>query len=235
MTDTLPLNEAPSSRRRPQLSDEVASYVRELILSGRLAAGEYLRLDRLAADLGMSSTPVREGLLLLRGEGFLQLEPRRGFVVVPLTEGDISDMYAVQADVAGELAARAATRLSDADLDSLRKLQSLLEDAARQDRPDDVERLNHAVHRTINRAAASPKLSWFLSVVVRYTPRRFFATITGWPEASLHDHGRILAALAERDADAAREAMRAHILHAGALLTRHLAGPGAARGETKPG
>ena len=230
MTDTVPLHQ-PSSRRRPQLSDEVAGYVRELILSGRLAAGEYLRLDRLAADLGMSSTPVREGLLLLRGEGFLQLEPRRGFVVVPLTERDISDMYAVQADVAGELAARAATRLTDAELDSLRKLQSQLADAAGQDRPDDVERLNHAVHRSINRAAASPKLSWFLSVAVRYTPRRFFATITGWPEASLHDHGRILAALAEGDAEAAREAMRAHILHAGALLTKHLT----ALAEANPG
>ena len=70
--------------RRGQLSDEVAGYVRELIMSGNLRPGEFIRQERIADELQLSATPVREGLLLLRGEGFLELKPRRGFVVAPL-------------------------------------------------------------------------------------------------------------------------------------------------------
>lgn len=66
--------------RRRQLSDEVADYVRELIMSGQVRHGEFLRLERVADDLGISVTPVREALLSLRGEGFVTLEPRRGFM-----------------------------------------------------------------------------------------------------------------------------------------------------------
>ena len=51
---------------RPQLSDDVAAYVRDLIVSGQVRAGEFLRLESLADQLGTSVTPVREALLSLR-------------------------------------------------------------------------------------------------------------------------------------------------------------------------
>jgi DNA-binding GntR family transcriptional regulator len=67
--------------RRTQLPEEVASYVRELIISGAVSPGEYLRMEPIAEAVGVSNTPVREGLLALAGEGFVRLVPRRGFVV----------------------------------------------------------------------------------------------------------------------------------------------------------
>src|SRR5690349_1621469 len=68
---------------RPQLADDVAAYVRDLIVSGQVRAGEFLRLENLAEQLGTSVTPVREALVSLRGEGFVTLQPRRGFMVSP--------------------------------------------------------------------------------------------------------------------------------------------------------
>ena len=105
--------------RRPQLSDEVATHLRALIMSGRLRPGERVRLEEIAEQLGVSITPVREALLTLRGEDMVELEPRRGYVVAPLSKQDIIDVFTLQGDIAGELAARATARLTPADLAEL--------------------------------------------------------------------------------------------------------------------
>jgi DNA-binding transcriptional MocR family regulator len=63
--------------RRQQLPEEVAGYVRELIITGAVRPGEFLRMERIAEAVGVSNTPVREGLLILRSEGLVELVPRR--------------------------------------------------------------------------------------------------------------------------------------------------------------
>lgn len=206
---------------RPQLSDEAAAYVRELVLTGQLRSGQFVRVDRIAEELEMSVTPVREGLLALRGEGFLELAPRRGFVVAELTEDDVRDMFWVQARLAGELAARATERLDAEQLDVLVELQGRINAALERGDLDEVEQCNHAFHRTINLAARSPKLSWFLRTATRYVPNRFYHRIGGWPDASRHDHTSVLDALRNKDAEAVRRAMEEHIVHAGQLLIAH--------------
>ena len=75
----------------------MARYVRNRIFDGTYAAGEYVRLDQLAAELGISVTPVREALFELRAEGLLAQQPHRGFVVLPVTGRDITDVSDVQA------------------------------------------------------------------------------------------------------------------------------------------
>src|SRR5260370_8043392 len=74
---------------RRQLSDEVASYVRELIMSGHLRSGEFIRQERIAEELQLSATPVREGLLSLKGEGFVELNPRPRFLLAPLPPSNL--------------------------------------------------------------------------------------------------------------------------------------------------
>src|SRR5919199_4714709 len=111
-----------SGSRRQQLPEEVATYVRELIISGAVRPGEFLRMEPIAEAVGVSNTPVREGLLALRSEGFVQLVPRRGFVVAPFTAQDVRDLFWAQAQLAGELAARAAKKITPeqiADLEDL--------------------------------------------------------------------------------------------------------------------
>ena len=62
---------APDFAARPQLSDDVARFIRKRIFDGSYAAGTYIRLDQLAAELGISVTPVREALFALRAEGLI--------------------------------------------------------------------------------------------------------------------------------------------------------------------
>lgn len=115
-----------------------------------------------------SVTPVREALLTLRAEGLLVQQPRRGFMVVPVTGRDLADVSGVQAFIGGELAARAATRITDEQLSELKAIQAELEDAYTGDDHEGAVRLNHEFHRAINVAADSPKLAQMMSQITRY-------------------------------------------------------------------
>jgi DNA-binding GntR family transcriptional regulator len=228
MSTLEPLPRTPSLTarysHRAALSKEVADTIRSLIMSGGLRQGEFIRLDRVAEELSVSVTPVREGLLMLQGEGFVTLEPRRGFVVAPLSAADVADIFYVQASLAGELAARAKRNLDQEQLNSLNRLQASLKAAIALGRvEDEAVAANHEFHRTINLAAESPKLAWFLALAVRCVPTRFFATIEGWGRASIDDHARILQAFEEGDAEDARRTIAEHYRHAGDLLVAHLA------------
>ena len=212
----------PEFAARPQLSEDVARYVRKRIFQGAYGAGEYLRLDQLAAELGISVTPVREALLNLRAEGLLAQQPRRGFMVLAVTRRDIADVANVQAFIGGELAARAAENIAPDQLTQLRAIQDDLEDAYARTDFERVVRLNHEFHRAINVAADSPKLTQFMSGITRYAPESVFPTVAGWPEQSVKDHRRIVAALERGDAARARIAMSEHFTIGVAALTDHL-------------
>src|SRR5258705_10391223 len=86
--------------------------------------GTFIRLDETAAALGVSITPVREALRTLRGEGMVLLEPHRGHEVVPLTRGDVEDIFCLQATIAKELAGTAVDRITAAATDDLEQLNA---------------------------------------------------------------------------------------------------------------
>ena len=223
---------APEFTPRPQLAEDVARFVRRRIFNGTYPAGEYIRLDQLAAELGISVTPVREALFELRGEGLLDQLPRRGFVVLPFTDRDITDVSNLQAHVGGELAARAASNIDDAALAALSVIHDQLTEAYAADDGERAVRLNHQFHRAINVAADSPKLAQLMSQITRYAPESVFPTIAGWPSRSVSDHSRILTALRAHDADAARAAMSDHLAAGATPLIEHLVSHGVARRAT---
>jgi DNA-binding GntR family transcriptional regulator len=212
----------PDFALRPQLADDVARLVRRRIFDGTFAAGTYVRLDQLAAELGVSVTPVREALFELKAEGLLEQQPRRGFVVRPVTVRDITDVSDMQAYIGGELAARAAAGITDAQLSELTRIQTELEGAYAADDGERAVRLNHEFHRGINVAADSPKLAQLMSQITRYAPESVFPTISGWPEQSNRHHRRLLDALERRDQKGARAAMSEHLAAGAAPLIEHL-------------
>jgi DNA-binding GntR family transcriptional regulator len=212
----------PDFAARPQLSEDVARFVRKRIFDGTYSAGEYVRLDQLAAELGISVTPVREALFELRAEGLLAQQPRRGFVVLPVTGRDLADVANVQAHVGGELAARAASNIDDDQLRELKQIQAELEDAYAGEDHERTVRLNHEFHRAINVAADSPKLAQLMSQITRYAPESVFPTIAGWSHQSIRGHRRVLSALEKHDGELARKAMSEHLAAGAAPLIDHL-------------
>lgn len=207
--------------RRLQLSEEVASYLRQAIMAGEFAPGESVRAEVVGQALDVSATPVREAFHALRAEGFLDLVPRRGFTVAPLVAGDIRDIFEAHALIAGELTARAAMRVQPADLDRFRQVHEQLVQSALRGDHEEVERLNHDFHRRIYLEAGSERLRWALGSFVKYVPSAFYSQIDGWPEITTADHEKILAALQTKDPEAARAAMAQHIRNSGEKLVEY--------------
>ena len=185
--------------RREQLSDEVAGRLRAGIMSGTLRPGTFIRLDETATQLGVSITPVREALRTLRGEGMVQLEPHRGHVVLPLSRGDIEDIFWLQATIAKELAVSAAERITDAEIDELERLTDALALAVEHRDPDEVASAEFAFHRAFNHATGRIKLAWFLLHVARYLPPLIYATDPRWGAAAVTNHRELIDALRRRD------------------------------------
>lgn len=204
--------------RRTQLSDDASAYVRDLIMSGQLEPGQPVRPEVIGEALGISTTPAREALQALRVEGFLELLPRRGFIVAPLDGNDVRDIFRSHALISGELAARATTAATERDVAELDALHHELIAAARREDVNALEEKNHAFHRSINKVADSRKITWVLGLTDRYVPRLFYSFIEGWPQATAEDHSQILEAIRNKDPEAARRAMEEHIIHSGELL-----------------
>jgi DNA-binding GntR family transcriptional regulator len=208
-------------RVRQQLNEEAATYLREMILARKLVEGQLISVEQVVEALDMSATPVREAILRLVTEGFLILEPRRGFIVAPLREEDLRDLWQIHAYVAGELAAKAAERADPSVFIAAKSIQNDMFEAASRNDHESVEKLNFEIHRLINHAADSAKLQIFLRLALKYVPSLFTDSIPGWVDASLQDHVEILQALEARDSEWARRSMRKHIQHAEELFLAH--------------
>ncbi|WP_319028538.1 GntR family transcriptional regulator [Dietzia sp. PP-33] len=214
----------PATRlaQRPQLSEEVADHVRTRIMSGEVRPGAFIRLDETAAALGVSVTPVREALLTLRGEGLVDLVPRRGYLVSPMSRQDVEDIFWLQAQLSKRIVDRAIARFDAAALDNHARLVEDFEAAAVMDDPDGVVGAQYAIHRSINRASQSDKLSRFLNNAARYMPYRLYAEDADWRATALEDNRRMLEALRAGDVETAHAVVDAEYSNGARLLVSHL-------------
>ena len=201
---------APPQRRLPTLVDGIADHVRDLVLTGQLRPGAKIDQEAVAGALGVSRSPVREALVMLGKEGLLQVTPRRGVFVAPLTPADIVDHYEMFGVVSGWVAAGAARSLSEGDLARLREIHArfVTDDGV------DLSELNHAFHRVIN-ATAPRRARWLLGLLARSIPAQYYELVDGWHAEASEHHGAILDALVDRDAERAREIMERHLRASG--------------------
>lgn len=131
----------------PSLVDRVSHAVRRAILEGRLRPGEGLSISDLAADLGVSQSPVREALQRLSGQGLVVLRPARTAIVAPLELDDLRDIYRLRELIEVDAAGRAATLITDSDIQVLEHELSLMSDAASDS--DEFWNAHNAFHRAL--------------------------------------------------------------------------------------
>jgi DNA-binding GntR family transcriptional regulator len=225
MADTTPdpvTTAHPGEGSRAQLREDVAAYIRELIMSGQAAPGTLLRLRPVAERVGASVTPVREALVQLAQDGWVVQELHRGFRVAPVRRIDVEDSYRVLALLAGDLAARAAQNATPEAISELRRLDDEIAALAARDDDESVQDLNYRLHDVIYALADSPRLVWFVEAASRFGPRRLWTTIPGWLEHNRTQHTALIDAIDSGDAPQAMELMTEHMRIAGSLLLDHL-------------
>ena len=139
--------------------------IRQGIVEGHYRPGERLVEQRIAEDLELSRTPVREAFRMLQSEGLVQVEPNRGATVRNLTIGDITDLYELRARLEAMAAELAATRATPEQLDRLLAAESEFAAAAARTSRGGVESIravfhqNDVFHLTILEAAHHDRLT----------------------------------------------------------------------------
>ncbi|MFG2442734.1 GntR family transcriptional regulator [Nocardia fluminea] len=201
----------PRVAQQPSLKAAAVQEIRRRIFAGELRPGDKIDQDEIAEFLGISKLPVREALIALELESIVDMPPRRGAFVAPMTRDDVRDHYWLLGVVSGLAAARAAARISDTSLDALEAILDRMETASSRDR----ETLNFEFHRMINRASGSRRLLTELKVLGSSGPHGFYEAHDDWPETADRDHREILNALRGRDADTARTTTEEHFRHGG--------------------
>lgn len=189
-------------------SDIVCALLRELIISGELAASEPLRQRDLAARFGVSQTPVREALRRLESEGLVVNDPHRGATVAESRNGMVEDNSQIRAALEPLGARLAALAITPEQLDSLRELNRQMESL--NDGDPRYGELNHAFHFKIYESAASPMLLSMMRLLWHAMPDG--PKVTRSQAESVREHAALVEALADADPDRAAEITQRHIL-----------------------
>ncbi len=197
------------------LPDRAYEALKRAIMAMRIYDGqEDLRLDerRLAHDLGISRTPVREALLRLQHEGLVRTVPRRGVFVVRKSKSEILEVVLASAALEGMAGRLAASRASDAQIAQVRtQFQEAISQPSKLSL-EEYSALNLHFHQHIVDLAHSEMLSELVETL-KIHMRAIRARTMGDGDRmkrSPVEHLRILEALEARDADALEREIRQH-------------------------
>ncbi|MDO8485039.1 MAG: GntR family transcriptional regulator [Candidatus Limnocylindrales bacterium] len=205
-----------------QSSEFVYRSLKEQIISGALAPDMRLIELAIAAEFGVSRTPVREALKRLAVENLVLADPARGMVVHAPDAREIEDVFIVREALDGLAARLAAHRITPSELARLRVVVDAMEQAISDGRREQVVVANTHFHDVIYAAAGNEMLER-LGRDLRDFVRRF----TTLPFASservdhvLNEHRDIVTALENHDPEVAEAAARAHLAAAREYVVR---------------
>ena len=189
---------------------QVAERLRSRILAHTLAPGSWIDEQALAADFGISRTPLREALKVLAAEGLVTMKLRRGAYVTEVSERDLAEVYQLLALLESDAAGVVATEATDAQLGELETLHRQLE-ASVTDR-DRFFAANERFHMRLLEIADNRWRNQMVTDLrkVMKLNRHHSLFKQGRLDASLKEHRRIMAALKSRNATRVRLLMQQH-------------------------
>lgn len=207
-------------------ADRAYVALRDVILSLDIyASAEEVRLDerRLASDLGISRTPVREAMAQLEREGFVRSVPRRGIYVVRKTKAEVIELITAWAALES-MAARLITRdATDADIATLRAMFATFEDGRLRANLDEYSEVNIEFHQTIIRMSGNGiliDLAENLFAHMRMIRRKTIGE-RDRADRSIADHMNIITAIEARDTARAENLVRDHALGLAEHVAKH--------------
>jgi len=196
------------------LHQEIVAQIQKMIRKGILVRGQKIDEKSLCESMGVSRTPVREALRLLKSEGLIELIPHKGaFVSQPCIE-EINDMFEVMSVLEGTCARLATSHMNDKDLQKIEALHKELE--IHYQRRDYVAYLkrNNVFHVFIQELAGNRVLNDVINGLRQkillyrqrqlYQPERF--------DQSIQEHRNLMEAFRKRDPDSAESLMKHHLL-----------------------
>ena len=192
---------------RSLFSDSAYRLLKQRIVSNEYPGGCQILEEDMAADLGISRTPLKEALLKLQAEGLVELVPRRGVRVIPLTANDIVEIYSVL-EALEDLAVKLLGERDDAERD-IAALQAdvvAMQAALRIDDLDAWAAADERFHTQLLSASGNSRLGRAAGVLLAQSQRfrMFTLRLRPKPVKSTRNHVDLVKALKDGDIKRAR-------------------------------
>lgn len=203
------------------LADQVFEHLENDILSGKYQRGEILTETKLCQELGVSRTPVREALRRLSQEHIIE-ESTKGSVVIGISERDLEDIFMIREAVEG-LAAQVAAKSHTAEqLNELRNALELQEFYLSKMDSEQIKTMDNRFHELIYRACGGITFYATLEPLHKKIQKYRKAAVKNKSRAtaSVDEHKKIFAAIADRDGEAAYKYAVEHIRNAHSHISR---------------
>lgn len=230
MTDTDAAPPPASAGEKPQSQTQRATrMLRDMIITNKLLPGSSHLETELAEMLGMSRTPVREAAIVLEGQGLVEVKPRRGVRVLPLSLADMEEIYSILTELES-LAAHDAAK-NGAGEEDVTELRALIEEMESALADDDRQRWAEAddrFHRKLVSLAGNRRLQTIVATYSDQVHRARLLTLhmRPMPHRSNEDHRALVEAIAAGDAEGARKTHRDHRIRAKKMMIELIASHG---------
>jgi DNA-binding GntR family transcriptional regulator len=206
---------AGASLRRTSLRDQALSALRQGLITGDLVPGEVYSAASLAAEFGVSTSPVREAMLALVDEGLLEALPNRGFRVCSFTERDFAEIFELRMMLEVPGVGRAAELGVGEHEERLRQLVDVIERTAEEGDLAGNLQADRDFHLILLEATGNRRLAD--SVAALRDQTRLYNLRTLATDGDLRDsaaeHRPLLEAVLRGDRARAEELMRRHLSH----------------------
>ena len=220
---------AADDDKRLTMPERAYRELKRLLLDNDLRPGALLLEQEVATLLGMSRTPARAAMIRLADEGFLEIRPRHGMRVLPVSAADMREIYEILNGLESEAAELVARKgLTDAQLDLLRQAVRDMDQALAKDELRAWANADEQFHRTLVDACGNKRLQALIFQYWDQAHRARMATLQLRPKptSSNEDHMALVDAIAARDPERARTIHREHRVRNGAVLVALLASLG---------
>ncbi|HUG57521.1 MAG TPA: GntR family transcriptional regulator [Candidimonas sp.] len=199
------------SLARGQRGDEVLQQLRDMAISYQFKPGEKLNEVELANRLGVSRTPIREALMTLAHEGFLD-DTGRGYVRKSLNVQEMKNLYEARLALEKECCRYAIERASDEQIQELRRYCEHSHSVEKSTPVKELVELDEGFHLKIAEMSGNAELVKLMEWIhQRIRFMRWVSMDTVGREATQHQHGMLLDAIQARDYEATEKLITAHI------------------------
>lgn len=208
------------------LRARVYNALREDILNGKYKVGESLIELRIADELNVSRTPVREAIRQLELEGLVESIPNKRVTVKGISMKDMEDIYRIRRVLEGLSARWAVEQITDEEIKELQELYELMEFYTHKNDINQIAKLNTSFHEIIFNATKSNILKHILKDFQFYVKwaRHESLSTPGRMEEALKEHFDILQALKNRDGDGAEKYLTIHVENSSKNLFKKIQG-----------
>lgn len=200
-------------KENKSLTSIIFDRIREDILNDQYVTGSKIIEAKLADELGVSRTPVREALKQLELDGLVENIPNRGVVVKGISKQDISDIYTIRQAIEGIAATWCVERITDSELQELKEIFDLMEFYTFKKDVEKISELNTRFHEVIYHSTKSRYLEHVLKdfqIFIKSTRNKSLKS-EGRLEEALEEHRCIIDAIVAKNVEAAKESIAHHV------------------------